>query len=227
MFRYNEQALSASRDLMLTACRELNEYEEEVHVLLSMLNRNPEIPAPRRRLRKSLENLEQRETSLNLTRRKLDAVCRLYENTENRIRDMADETEGINSRGTDDSVQRPEDNERSDFGTGYLPFPEMNWVWPPLHPVGPRIKPGFRPGPFRPRRPLILFPPGRPRAIDPDFIRRSLYYLLHGSKGHMPAPRLEIPYREREFVLLPYVRQYGIREVRQARLHSLFGTDRA
>lgn len=229
MFRYDERALSASMNLMQTACRELDEYEEEVRALLRMLNRDPEIPAPRRRLSKSLEKLEERETALNLTRRKLDAVRRLYENTENRIRDLADETESMGGRETEASGQGGDEKEITPFATGFLPFPRMDWVWPPIHPVCPGPGPGFQPFPIRPLRPLYPFPPRRPLVIDPDVLdvlRKLLESRLQFGTGYAPGPHNLTPVREWKFEFFPYVRHYEFREVRQARIHSLFGTDR-
>lgn len=226
MFRYDERALSASMNLMQTACRELDEYEEEVRALLRTLNRDPEIPAPRRRLSKSLEKLEQRETALNLTRRKLDAVRRLYENTENRIRDLADETESMGGRETEASGQDRDEKETTPFATGFLPFPRMDWVRPPIHPAGPGPGPGFQPFPIRPLRPLYPFPPRRPLVIDPDVLRKLMESMFHFGRGYAPGPHIMIPVHESELVFFPYLRHYEFRVVRQARIHSLFGTDR-
>lgn len=230
MFRYERQAFSASSELMQSVCRELNEYEEEIRSLSRMLDRNPEIPAPRHRIRKCIEKLEERETSLNLTRRKLDSVRRLYENAENRIQDMADEAEGMNSRGTDASRRWAEDNGRSGHVNEGRFDPEMNWRWPIPYPERPRFYPGFRPYPLRPYRPVVPLIPRPPIVwFDMEVLRRLLRRMLPGGRGlaPIPIPRIEPSFPDRRAVLLPYIKDYGLREVRQARLHSLFGTDRS
>lgn len=209
MFRYEGQALAASAEIMKTVCRELNECEEEIRALSRMLDRNPEIPAPRYRLHKCIEQLEERETSLNLTRRKLDCVRRLYEEAEGRIRDLAEETEGMNSLERDAFGEDNREKESSDHifdADPVILFPTMRWVWPLPGPAFPGHFPGLRPYPFRPHRPLFPFPPRRrPTLIDPDLLRRLLIRLLPGGGKPMPQPRLILPGREREAVLLPFI----------------------
>lgn len=237
MFRYEGQAFNASAEIMKTVCRELNECEEELRVLSGMLDRNPEIPAPRQKLRKSLMKLEERETSLNLTRRKLDSIRRLYEEAEGRILDLADEDLSADRRRAADSGQdmgEKAPSENAQEAHLFIPLPRMDWTWPYSHPRLPRFYPGLRPYPFpyKPRRPLHPFPPRRPVFPDPEFIRRILMRLLPGHRRYMPIPRFELPGREREFVVLPYISgQTSIltdsRAQRRGRIGLLFGTDRS
>ena len=180
MFRYEKQAFSASTDLMHTVCRELSAYEEEIRALSAMLDRNPEIPAPRYKLKKSIERLEREETSLNLIRRKLESVRRLYESSEDRIRDLAEETERVNGPR--------------------MRLPRMDWKWPFNQPLGPGpgyyCPPGRRDpfGPFKPYRPVFPFPPRRPVPLDFGYLKRLLADLFRQrfhTGLYMPLPRVE------------------------------------
>ena len=244
MFRYEKQAFSASTDLMHTVCRELSAYEEEIRALSAMLDRNPEIPAPRYKLKKSIERLEREETSLNLIRRKLESVRRLYESSEDRIRDLAEETERVNGneKSSSENEERPRGLTAEPDGPR-MRLPRMDWKWPFNQPLGPGpgyyCPPGRRDpfGPFKPYRPVFPFPPRRPAPLDFGYLKRILaeFFRQRFHTGlSMPPPRVELmpyfPNQKVETILLPHIIDETavrpqIRLARWDRIENLFGTD--
>lgn len=92
MFRYESRAFTQTADVLQNACGELDQYEDVIRSISRAWSRNPDMPAPRERLRKELERLEEKETSLNMLKRKLEAAARLYETAENRALDLAEAT---------------------------------------------------------------------------------------------------------------------------------------
>lgn len=113
MFRYEARAFTQTANALQNACSELDRYEEEIRRISREWSRNPALPAPRERLRRGLERLEEKETSLNMLKRKLESAARLYEAAENRVLDLAEEM------GSGTGFRDPDSSPMKDFELRY------------------------------------------------------------------------------------------------------------
>ena len=163
MFRFESRAFQQTAETLQNACSDLDQYEEVLRGISLAWSRDPDRPAPRERLRRELDRLEERETALNMMKRKLESAARLYEAAENRILDSAEETEGTGDLsgdpfyqdiryGEDSSQKEPKTDARLDFDLskladlllrhlkrrrgGYLPFRPLIYILLPgrFHP---------------------------------------------------------------------------------------------
>ena len=163
MFRFESRAFQQTAETLQNACSDLDQYEEVLRGISLAWSRDPDRPAPRERLRRELDRLEERETALNMMKRKLESAARLYEAAENRILDSAEETEGTGDLsgdpfyqdiryGEDSSQKEPKADARLDFDIskladlllrhlkrrrgGYLPFRPLIYILLPgrFHP---------------------------------------------------------------------------------------------
>ena len=210
MFRFESRAFQQTAETLQNACSDLDQYEEVLRGISLAWSRDPDRPAPRERLRRELDRLEERETALNMMKRKLESAARLYEAAENRILDSAEETEGTGDLsgdpfyqdiryGEDSSQKEPKADARLDFDIskladlllrhlkrrrgGYLPFRPLIYILLPgrLHPhLRPFYPWRYRPHPLPGPHPM----PGRePFIPDP--------YVFH-PRRHWPSWRRRI-----------------------------------
>ncbi|MDO5131594.1 MAG: hypothetical protein Q4D81_01270 [Eubacteriales bacterium] len=207
MFRFESRAFRQTTDLLQTVCGEFDEYEERIRDLCRKWERNPDMPAPRERLRTTLGNLEKRETSLNLLRRKLETTAKIYEDAEQRILDDAEE-KGIVRESAQGSGGQGAETDAELFSPGFIDtdltligkcldasellritirklfpkYPPFRWIWP-------FILPRFLIVPHT--IPFILIPPGpdyRPRPPRPFIIwppRRPGYISIFDFRKHI------------------------------------------
>lgn len=240
MFRYEKQAFLRSADNLKDVCRDLRECEEALRMLDLAWKRNPDMPAPRQRLTRSLLALEQRETSLTLLERKMTSVSRIYEAAEQRVESLVEETPAGPGResGTAAAGETAADKaglmaekktgdqseSMSKLGTGYIGW-EGHVI--PLRPLKP-----FKPFPWiiRPYRPFLIFPPRRPLPIR-RWILVALFRTLF-PKDRWLRPLFELhPVEIPRFIRLlkPLGLQEAgflspVRQERRARLDRLFRT---
>ena len=162
MFKYDGNTIESSIQDMRFTSVELDMYGAELRELARRWERNPDMPMPRYRLRKSIENLERRETALKLMLRKLDSVSRIYQRTEERVLDEAES--GVEMTRT---RHNPGQHGKSEvitlMPTGFRYF---------------RLKPL---DPWRPFRPKYIWPRRKPVfVLDMNELRRILKRMLSG-----------------------------------------------
>lgn len=241
MFKYDQPSFAITTEIMRSVCEELGEYEKEIGSLSSLWNKNPDFPAPRQRLRQSLEKLEQRETSLNLMRRNLEFIARVYENAEQEILEVAEEpvivrdsgesAAGQNNVDFSETIRNPESLEAS----GLIDRMSVGFSWKsltaaPLNPWYPL--PYWQPP--RPPRPAVFRRQGRFHWRKQDFVRMILEALTIEHRlptGFIPwIPPGSNPADLSLFQTVPLIRpdsiDAGWRQSRRIRIRSLFGTDR-
>ena len=201
MFKYQSQSFIHAAKTLESVCRELDVYEEEIRRIAIAWDREPDMPAPRHKLRKSLENLERRETALNLMRRKLESAARIYEAAERRALELAEE-EGV-GRFPDGapSYGRLEESPDHFRGRDDIRVPDHHseimkafetlfarWMWPPfrrrrplpsiIRPLPPGVIPIPAPKPrpwiVVPRPPVWHHPPRRPDSYISQILRDIL-----------------------------------------------------
>lgn len=185
MFKYERPAFQESTDIMRLVKAELDMYGQELRELSRIWDRDPDTPAPRYKLKKSIEELERKETSLNLMWRKLETVSRTYESAEERILSEAEESSARTL--PDDKPDSPDSsrNSRQDQSRN----PETWYRRPeripgffipdgviPINPIRPRPVVPFRPKIFWPHIPIILI-------IHKEIIRRILRELMRRRLG--------------------------------------------
>lgn len=210
MFRFESRAFQQTAETLQNACSDLDQYEEVLRGISLAWSRDPDRPAPRERLRRELDRLEERETALNMMKRKLESAARLYEAAENRILDSAEEAEGTGDPsgdpfsqdilyGEDSSQTEPKTDASSDFDLskladlllrhlkrrrgGYLPFRPLIYILLPGR-FHPHLRP-FYPWRYRPH-PM----PGRDDPFFPD------PYVFH--------PRRRWPSWRRRILIRPF-----------------------
>lgn len=176
MFKYEGPAFQESTDIMRLVKAELDMYGQELRELSRIWDRDPDTPAPRYKLKKSIEELERKETSLNLMWRKLELVSRTYESAEERILSEAEESSARTlpagkSDSSDASRSSRQNHPDRDSGSRDRVQKPLPWFTIPgfLRPIGPgTIRPVV---PFRPKyvRPRIPF-----RLIIPEAVIRRL-----------------------------------------------------
>lgn len=145
MFKYDGYTIESSIQLMRFTSAKLDMYGDELRELAYRWERNPDMPVPRYRLRKSIENLERRETALKLMVRKLDSVSRIYERTEERVLDEAESgAEMIRTRHDPGQDGKSEVMRLMPTGLIHFEFRPLN-PWRPFRPkyIWPRRKPVF------------------------------------------------------------------------------------
>lgn len=179
MFRYEARSFLAALESITAAHRELRMYEEQIRCLSSRWDSDPDVPAPRAKLKRTLSKLEEREASLLILCRRLESISKLYEETEQRNTDLAEEMAIDMGDGeqTTDAEPVPSGQE----GTG-------------SEKEGTNLADLLRPLPFPFPFPFILVPP-RP-GIRPDITRILIWRIIR---------RLIRPfdYRRRLFWLVP------------------------
>lgn len=238
MFRYEKQAFLQSADNLKDVCRELRECEEGLRMLDLAWKRNPDMPAPRQRLTRSLLALEQRETTLTLLERKMTSVSRIYEAAEQRVESLAEEavagprSESGSAAAGETSADKSglmaeekagdQSEDMRKLGSGYIGW-EGHVI--PLRPLTP-----FRPFPWiiRPYRPFLIFPPRRPRAIK-RWILVALFRMLFPTDRWL-RPLFELHPVEIPRIIRPLkplgLQEAGflspVRQKRRARLDRLF-----
>lgn len=188
MFRYESRAFQQTAETLQNVCGDLDQYEEALRGISLAWSRDPDRPAPRERLRRELDRLEERETALNMMKRKLESAARLYEAAENRIMDSAEETERAGDPYSDPFSQDIRYGEAGsgteskaaalpaiDFhgladillrrlirpGRGYLPFRPLIRIllpWPLFPDLRPRYPWRYRPYPVSERIPVVPDP---------------------------------------------------------------------
>ena len=188
MFRFESRAFQQTAETLQNVCSDLDQYEEVLRGISLTWSRDPDRPAPRERLRRELDRLEERDTALNMMKRRLESAARLYEAAENRIMDSAEETGGTGDPsgdpfsqsiryGEDSSQIEPKATGLLDFdvsrladillkhlnrhGRGYLPFRPLIRILLPWH-LFPNLRPRYpwryRPHPMPERIPAIPDP---------------------------------------------------------------------
>ena len=187
MFKYEGPAFQESTAIMRLVKNELDMYGQELRELSRIWDRDPDTPAPRYKLKKSIEELEKKETSLNLMWRKLETVRRTYESAEERILSGAEEsaapTRPADEPNSPDSSRSPRENQpdRNSESWKKILKPIPGFFIPEiLRPLGPGgiLRPvvPFRPKIFRPYIPFILI-------IHKEVIRRLLRELFRRKFG--------------------------------------------
>lgn len=250
MFKYQSQSFIHAAKTLESVCRELDVYEEEIRRIAIAWDREPDMPAPRHRLRKSLENLERRETALNLMRRKLESAARIYEAAERRALELAeDEGPGRFPQGTP-SYGRTEGSPDHSGGRGDIRVPDHrgealkkfgpfagSWMWPPfrrrrplpgiVRPLPPGVipipAPRPRPWVIVPRPPVYHHPPRRPdRSLSQILLDILRERRRPGFPGHGPAFTGRLPRDLRPPV--PYTFHFHSpgRLVRRSRIENIF-----
>ena len=243
MLKYDQPAFTRAMELMKTVCTELDQYEEEIRSLSAVWDADQVVPAPRQRLKSCLAEMEQSETSLNLMQRKLGTIARIYERTEQRALEMAEEAAPAVDPSPEGADAFPlygytidsalwTSGPTTDLRLLKPLFP--NWhrlrpirpILPFLWPLGPWVPhhPWFIPGrpvPFHwpPRRPVI--------RIDRELLRRLLRRWKPMPTGLITRPIIEVgPLVLSNQGTAPAVRSLSIesaqRQQRRQRISSLF-----
>lgn len=244
MLKYDQPAFTRAMELMKTVCTELDQYEEEIRSLSAVWDADQAVPAPRQRLKSCLAEMEQNEISLNLMQRKLGTIARIYERTEQRALEMAEEAApavGPSPEGADAFTAYGYTIDTALWTSG--PTTDLrllkplfrNWHWfrpfrpilPFLWPLGPRV-PRRRPW-FIPRRPVPIHWPPRPPIIriDRELLRRLLRRWKPMPTGLITLPIIEVgPLVLSNQGTAPTVRSLSIesaeRQQRRERISTLF-----